>query len=563
MIILGINSVYHESSACILINGKLLAASEEERFNRIKHGKNATPESADQLPINSINFCLEKAGVSLTDVDYIAFSFDPDLREKTNWPKENFIINDWGSSHAENQLLSSINRIQNKFLELDFKGKIVWIEHEMCHAASSYYCSPFVESAVLSIDGIGEEETTALYQGNGINLTKIESIKYPNSLGFLWEKFCKYLGFSEYHACKLMGLAAYGDEKIYQREFNSIIQIEADGLFRLNNEILQFRSNDFSQLESVFNLKKREPEELLTFNHKNVAATLQWITDKIVNNLARRIHKTTGSKNLCLAGGVALNCVANSSIVNSNIFENIFINPGAHDAGTSIGAAFSLWHNILRSEQRFVLKDAYLGPSFSDTQCLSELILADLKFEKISNIEERTAQLIAEGAVVGWFQGRMEFGPRALGNRSLLADPRNPKIRDILNIKVKHREIFRPFAPSILIECADDWFDINSNQQPNDYMLLVNSVHPEKQKLIPAVLHVDGTARIQKVKHDTNPRFYKLISEFNEITGVPILLNTSFNDDEPIVCTPKDAIETFKKTAIDYLVLNDFLISRP
>ncbi|OGR67713.1 MAG: hypothetical protein A2X30_09315 [Elusimicrobia bacterium GWB2_63_16] len=563
MLILGINSVYHESSACILKDGKLIAFAEEERFNRIKHGKEALPSNAHELPVNSIRYCLSKANASPKDIAHIAYSFNPLKRSTVRWPKEEYVAMDWGSPEAERVFLDSLKKVQVKLEELGFNSKIHWIDHQVAHGASAYYYSPYKESAVLSLDGIGESDSTALMYGNNESLITLETISYPNSIGFMWEKFCKFLGFSEYHACKLMGLAAYGDPGVYKKEFAAILKLREDGSFSMDNDILKFRSADFTSLENLFGFVKRERKDPLLKHHENLAACLQEKTNEIVLGLARKLHKACPSSNICLAGGVALNCVSNSHLLENGPFKSVFVQPSANDAGTSLGSASYVWHHLLRNEKSpAVSKQVYYGPDFSEGEYEEALCKNGLTYTYHKNIEEVVARLVSEGQVVGWFQGAMEFGPRALGNRSLVADPRNKKIREILNVKVKHRELFRPFAPSVLEEKASEWFKVQDGAYPNYFMLMINPVAEDKAGVIPSVVHVDGTARIQKVSRESNPKYHKLISHFYDITGVPLVLNTSFNDDEPIVCSPYDAINTFCKTRIDYLALGNLLVER-
>ncbi len=528
----------------------------------MKHGKEALPNNAHMVPLMAIKFCLDKAKISLADVSFIGYSFNFNKRSKITWPREKYLENNWGSKEAEAEFLSAPAKIQTTLKEMGFVGKIYWLDHELCHAASAYYCSPFNESAILSLDGIGEGCTAGLFYGNHHEINALENVPYPHSIGFMWEKICKFLGFSEYHACKIMGLAGYGTPLQYKKQFETIASIEQDGLFKIDNSILEFRSETFEKLENLFDLKQRTPSSELNYKHENIAASLQSRTNEIVLSLAKKIKNKTSSENLCLAGGVALNCVTNSELVNSKIFKNIFIQPAAHDAGTAVGSAYLVWNQILENKKIEGIEHFYVGPSYTELEYIEALKNAGLIFTKVLEIEQEVARLIAQGAIVGWFQGAMEFGPRALGNRSLLADPRNPNIREVLNTKVKHRELFRPFAPSVLDEYTREWFQVGELSQPNEYMLLTNLVRSDKRDKIPSVIHVDGTARIQRVRPHINSRYYKLIDEFRRITGVPVLLNTSFNDDEPIVCSPRDAIDTFLKTRIDYLVLGNLMVNR-
>lgn len=562
MYILGINSAYHESSVCLLKNGVVIAAIEEERFNRIKHAKPASIETPHVLPLNSLKFLLDQEKINLGDIEYIGYSFNPYERLKNINLEENIIPDSWGTKIGEELFFHNLIKIPEVLNKQGFSGNFVWLNHHDCHAASAFFVTYYKEAAVLSIDGIGETDSTVIYHGKDNHLNKLKSFSYPNSLGFLWEKISQFLGFTEYDASKVMGLCAYGNPKNFNDIFfNSIVHVE-DETFSINNSILNCRNLDFKALESIFKLKKRNKDQPLEKVHYDIAASMQFVTNKILLNLVKLAEKLTYSKNLCLAGGVALNCVANAYILENTNFDNIYIQPTAHDGGTSLGAALVIWHEILKEKQRTVLSHTYLGPSFSENEIIQILDNNNLKYTFIKEIEKEVALLISSGSIVGWFQGAMEFGPRALGNRSLLGDPRNPNLRDIMNSKVKHREPFRPFAPSILLEEVDKWFVIPKYSPALNYMLFSFSAKDEIKHLIPAVLHVDGTGRLQTVTKESNEKYYLLIKEFFNLTGVPILLNTSFNDDEPIVCTPQDAILTFKKTNIDYLVLGNILIAR-
>lgn len=561
--ILGINSVYHESSACLVEDGKIVAVAEEERFNRKKHAKPARVDNPDELPINAINFCLERAGITLKDVDYIANSFSPAKRLRNKEFNEPVTEGDWGSVSGEDLFYQKLQQIPERLYDIygvDVSDKFHCVDHHTSHAGSAYFVSPFDESAVLVVDGIGELESTTLYKGEGDRLERIRSINYPHSLGFLWEKLSKFLGFSEYDACKVMGLASYGNPEKYLRQLRSFVKVnERD--YNVDHDVVRFRVDDYSQLERLLG-EKREPNDEIEEKHADIAAALQKLTEEILLKLADNLHKQTGSKNLCLAGGVALNCVANSVLKEKGPFENIYIQPAANDAGTAIGAAYFIWNQQLSNPHSFLMDHAYFGPEYSEREIQKVLDESGLKYTKTGNLEGVVAQLVSDGNIVGWFQGRMEVGPRALGNRTLLADPRNPTIRDILNMKVKHREYFRPFAPSVLSDKAEDWFRIPRKSLASDFMLFAYDVNGGKRGLIPAVTHIDGTSRIQTVRKETNPRYYKLIEEFEKLTGVPIILNTSFNDREPIVCSPQDAVNTFLKTRIDYLAIGNFLVSR-
>jgi len=565
MYILGINSAYHESAACILQDGILIAAAEEERFNRIKHAKKSRVDSPCELPINAINFCIREAKIKLRDVDYFGFSFTPQKRLNNIQIKEEVIKGDWGSKSGEELFYKKIKTIPQKLSQLsgkNIKNKFHWIDHHLCHAASAFFVSPFREAAIFSVDGIGEFTTTWMGYGKENKIKVLKEIEYPNSLGFVWEKMSKFLGFTEYDSAKVMGLSAYGNWKKYYQKFQEVVKIEDDGGFKINNDILKFRSNNFRTIEEFFRVKKINHPENRAGEHEDVAAGLQKITDDVVLNFVKYLTRKTNSKNLCMAGGVALNCVTNSKILLSKYFKDIYIQPAAYDAGTALGGAYYIWNNILDRPKKFVMENAFWGPSYKDPEIERELRKNNLKYEKLANIEKITAELIAKGNIAGWFQGRLEWGPRALGNRSLLVDPRNKKMKEILNKRIKKREPFRPFASSVIEEDAPKWFEIPKECKSisSEFMLFAFDTKKEKQKLIPAVIHVDGTSRIQIVTKKANPKFHKLISEFKKITDVPMVLNTSFNENEPIICSPQDAINTFKRTKIDYLVINNYLI---
>ena len=559
--ILGINSAYHESSACLINNAQLVIAIEEERLNRIKHAKAAKIDNPHILPLKSIELCLETAGISFQDIDLIGYSFNPERRLLNKDVQEDCIDGDWGSESGEDlfyQKLQEITQILSDFAGEDISKKFKWLDHHLCHAASAYFVSPYEEAAVLVVDGIGEFESTTLYQGKANKLSKLNSIDYPNSLGFLWEKMAEFLGFSEYDACKIMGLASYGHYSYYYNTFKQFIHT-GPGTFALDNEVLRFRVNDFTALEELFGPKRTADQELEE-RHTDIAAALQKITEEIVLELATDLYRRTKSKNLCLAGGVALNCVCNGVLQEHSPYENIYIQPAAHDAGTAIGAAYILWNQVLGNPKSYIMDSPYLGPEYTSEEIKTVLDSNNVKYSYHENIEEVTAKLIAQGYIIGWFQGRAEIGPRALGNRSLLADPRHPYMKDIINMKVKKREGFRPFAPSILAEKAHQWFRIPQGQLASNFMLLAYDVLKSKQETIPSVTHVDGTSRIQTVQQSSNPKYYKLIEEFEKITEVPILLNTSLNKLEPVVCSPQDAVNTMKKASLYYLVIGNFLV---
>ncbi len=562
MYILGINSAYHESSACLIKDGVIVTMAEEERFNRIKHGKACLIDNPDELPFLSINFCLKQAAIRFDQIDYIGFSIDPEGRLKNKDFKDITIAGSWGSVEGETifyNKLKGIPKILEDKYKVNLDGKFKFIEHHLCHAGSAFYVSPFEESAILVVDGIGETQTSSIYYGNKNKIEKKFESFYPNSLGFLWEKICEYLGFSCYDACKVMGMAAYGNS--IGPNINGIVGIEKESICKIHNEITKFRVPDMKSLEEELG-PARKMDEPIEHKHYTLALSLQEYTEEIIVGLAKKAKELTKSKNICMSGGVILNCVANSEMMSRKMFDSIYIQPATHDAGTAIGAAFHIWNQILEKDRSYVMSNPFLGPSYQDIDCAEIAFHNGYTVYSSADICKSVAKLISEGNIVGWFQGAMEVGPRALGNRSLLADPRNPKMREILNQKVKHREDFRPFAPSVLYEKVGEWFEDNYNSLSTDFMLFTNRCKENKKHLIPAVLHHDGTARIQTVRETINPLYHRLISEFDKLTGVPMVLNTSFNDSEPIVCSPQDAINTFTKTKIDYLVMGSYLFKR-
>lgn len=560
MYILGINSIYHESSVALIKDGCIIAAAEEERFTRIKHAKPALIDNPDELPLESLQYCLDKAGINLKDVDWIGLSIDPNKRlENINF-NDYVIDGDWGSESGEKLYYNKLLTIPDKLIKMGYKGEFMWVEHHLCHASSAYFPSPYNEAAVIAIDGIGETGSTMLCFGESNKLSTFSEIQYPASLGFLWEKLCEFLGYSEYDSCKVMGLAGYGNPSRYIDQFKSIVKTKAGGQFEIDNEVLRFRVNDFSKIEELFQLEKRDSEGEMTEEYKDIAAALQLITEEVLLHIVNFAHEQCKTENLCLAGGVALNCVANEILLKKSPFNNIYIQPAANDAGTSLGAALYIWHQRLDNEEREQMKHAYLGPEFTNEEIEQSIIDSGLAYEKIEKIEKEVAELISKQNIVAWFQGRMEFGPRALGNRSLLADPRTYEMRERLNHVVKNREDFRPFAPSVLAEEAEDWFVMDKTSPSTDFMLM--SFKAKCPNKIPAVIHVDETSRVQTVRKEINQKYYNVIKEFFEITGVPMVLNTSYNDREPIVCSPNHAINTFKKGKIDYLAIGNFLITK-
>ncbi len=590
--ILGISAFYHDSAACILKDGEIVAAAQEERFTRKKHDPS--------YPHNSIEFVLKFSNLKLNDVDQIVFfekpflKFERLLETYVAFAPKGFISFSKAMPLWIKEKLFQKNFLFNNLKEHDSNynsdKNIFFSDHHLSHAASAFFPSPFEEAAVLTADGVGEWATTTVAIGNGNNLKIHKEIHFPHSLGLLYSAFTYYTGFKvnsgEY---KLMGLAPYG-KPIYLNKVKKLIDVKEDGTFRLDQNFFNYATgltmtnNKFNEL---FGQKPRNPvTEKISQFHMDIAASIQSLTEEIMIKLAKSIRKEYGVKNLCLAGGVALNCVANGKILKERIFDNIWIQPASGDAGGSLGAALALWHIENKKERKINIKDnmkgSYLGNDFTQDQIEYELKKIGAKydiFEYNELIDKTTEYLIAEKAI-GWFQGRMEFGPRALGNRSIIGDPRSDKMQKNLNLKVKYRESFRPFAPSIIKEDLDKWFDIKTE---SPYMLLVADIKSEKkiemteeqnklfgiEKLnvkrseIPAVTHVDYSSRIQTVCKSTNKIYYDLISKFREKTGCPIIVNTSFNvRGEPIVNTPTDAFKCFMGTELDFLVIGNCILDK-
>jgi carbamoyltransferase len=556
MNVLGINSVFHESSAALLVDGRVVAACEEERFNRVKHGKPAQIDNPQELPEQAIRFCLNHAGLKTSDIDRVAYSFDPRLRRteyRADW---------WPDSQMEDTFLKCLGEVgdaADRLIGRKLGRALKFVPHHLAHAASAYYPSGFDAAAILVIDGIGEAACSTLAQGEGVRIEPVETFSYPHSLGFVWERASDYLGFSPYDASKTMGLAAYGDPDVYRRQVASVIQVSEEG-YQVDLGALGFPSFNLRGFELLLG-PKREPDEEILARHMDFAAALQEATNAAVLALVRRLERSVGLKRLCVAGGVALNCVTNDLIRKASAYSDIFIPSAPHDAGTAIGAALAVHSAEQRVRPPPSGATPYLGPQFNEREVLDAVKQAGLTPRRSKNTAQEAADMIADGNIVGWFQGRMEFGPRALGNRSLLADPRRPDTRAILNNRVKHREDYRPFAPSVLAERADEWFEVGPHLASHEYMLFACAAKAEYRERIPAVLHQDGTARVQLVRPAANPRFHELISRFFARTGVPLVLNTSFNDSEPIVCTPAHAIATFRKAGLDALFMGDICLT--
>lgn len=574
MIILGINAFHADSSACIFNNGKLIAAAEEERFKRIKHWAG--------FPIESILFCLNEANIKLDEVDYICIGRDPYAKLfhkiffliKNIFTVNTLLFRRFSNSRSVINFKTDLLKISN----LDIKtlnSKIKYIEHHRSHLASAFFASPFNESAILSIDGSGDFTTTMLAIGKGNRIKVIDSINFPVSIGLLYTSFTQYLGFYNYgDEYKVMGLAPYG-KPIYVDDIMKIIKLSKNGLFNWdknyfsnpNNIKLEYTNNiptvSILYTNKLINLlgPARTPNDDLEQRHKDIAASIQKVTENIVLHILRNIQKKTGQTNICIAGGVAQNSVLNGKIINNTLFKNIYIPSAGHDAGICMGSALYMYNHKLNSPRIEPIYSAYTGSHFTNEQIESILIKRGLKYEKLNDnlLFEKIVDKLIEPGVVGWFSGSAEFGPRALGARSILADPRNPKAKDLLNEKIKRRESFRPFAPSILIDYVEEYFE-NVDMVP--FMEKVFPIKPSKYKIIPAVTHVDGTGRLQTVSKEFNPRYYSLIEAFRKRTTIPILLNTSFNENEPIVDNPDQAIDCFLRTNMDMLVLENFIVIR-
>jgi len=557
--ILGISCYYHDAAACLLKDGEIIAAAQEERFTRIRHDQD--------FPKKAIEYCLQEGGITIDDVDYVGFYDKPLLKFErilltylATWPKSlpSFLkaVPLW-----LRQKLWIPHTIKK---ELEYEGKVLMCEHHMSHAASAFLVSPFDEAAIITVDGVGEWATSTMGQGKGKSIELFKEIRFPHSLGLLYSAFTYYLGFKVNSAeYKVMGLAPYGEPKYYDKVCETI-KFEEDGSFKMD---MRYFSYDHglkmtnSKFSALFGRPVRKSESKLEQFHMDVAASVQKVTEEIVIRMANHAHKVTGSKNLCMAGGVALNCVANGRILRECPFENIFIQPAAGDAGGAVGVATYIFHTVLGNERTWQMEHAYLGPKFSTEEVREFLDSVGAVYTEVDEdgIIEKTVQAIEDQKVVGWFQGRMEFGPRALGSRTIIADARNPENQDVVNMKIKFRESFRPFAPSVLEERVSDYFEMDC---PSPYMLLVAQVREDKRE-IPAVTHVDGSARIQTVDAVTNPLYHKMIKRFDEKTGCAVIINTSFNvRGEPIVCTPYDGFMCFMRTNMDVLMMDRFYLEK-
>ncbi len=593
--IVGISAYYHDSAAALLIDGDIIAAAQEERFTRKKHDAS--------FPQHALNYCLSEANLSLSDIDYVVFydkplvkferllesylsyapiGFRSFLVSMPIWLKEKLFL--------KNTLKKELSVMSG--LETNQLPTLLFTQHHHSHAASAFYPSPFEKAAILCLDGVGEWATSSVWLGEHNQITPQWEIQFPHSLGLLYSAFTYHVGFKvnsgEY---KLMGLAPYGEPVYVDLIYDNLIDVKEDGTFRLNMKYFNYVTGltmTNKQFSSLFGGSPRQPESAITQREMNLARSIQVVVEEILLKLARTLKNELQTENLCLAGGVALNCVANGRLLKEAIFKNIWIQPAAGDAGSAIGAAYAIWHEYLE-KPRDVSSDghdksqgSFLGPSYSNDQIRRYLDSVKASYEELEDkvLLPKVAYLLSRKNVVGWFQGRMEFGPRALGGRSILGDARSAEMQATMNLKIKYRESFRPFAPAIRSEKVTEWFDLGST---SPYMLLVAKLKQEKQiqmtrqqqelsgidqlkiprSTIPAVTHVDYSARVQTVDQETNPVFYQLLCEFEKITGCPVLINTSFNvRGEPIVCSPEDAYQCFMRTEMDYLVLGNFLLEK-
>jgi carbamoyltransferase len=594
MRVLGISAFYHDSAAALIEDGNLVGAAQEERFTRKKHDSG--------FPQHAVDYCLDQAGIKMADVDYVAFYDKPFLKfERLLETYLAFAPRGFQSFRMAMPLWLKEKLFQKMLLrdemkkwqpDFDWQKRLLFGEHHQSHAASAFFPSPYEEAAVLCMDGVGEWATTSLAWGQGNKLEMLKEIHFPHSLGLLYSAFTYYTGFKvnsgEY---KVMGLAPYGEPKFKDTILNNIVDLKEDGTFRLDQSYfdyctgLRMTNEKFAEL---FGGPARKPDkELLTQKHMDLAASIQAVTEEIVLRLARSVKKDTGAKNICLAGGVALNCVANGKLLRENVFDGIWVQPAAGDAGGAVGAAFAAYHGFLGQARKLNghmdgMAGSYLGPEFGDAECAERLAKAGAKFAQLSyeQVIEQTAQALADSKAVGWMHGRMEFGPRSLGTRSILGDARSPSMQKTLNLKVKYRESFRPFAPAVLREDVEQYFDIKTD---SPYMLMVAPVNEGRRRAmtaeeealfgidklnvprsdIPAVTHVDYSARVQTVHKETNPAFHDLIGAFKGKTGCSVLVNTSFNvRGEPIVCTPEDAFRCFMGSEIEVLVVGNCFLKK-
>ncbi len=569
MYILGISAYYHDSAAVLIKDGKIVCGAEEERFTRKKHDNG--------FPFKAIEFCLKEAGISIKQVNYVSYYEKPLLKFERlmetfveTYPCSLKVFLKGMPEHLDYKI-----KIQKTIKDkLKYKGKVYFVPHHLSHAAASYYASPFKDSAVLTIDGVGEYQTTALWKGEGNKINLLKSIDFPDSLGLLYSTFTAFLGFKinddEY---KVMGLAAYGKPK-YTKQIYKLIDVKDDGSFRMDQSYFAYRESFKMWSKKFVKLfgKPRQPEGVMTQKHKDIAASLQKVTEeiyfKILNHLYKQINinnQQSAISNLCLSGGVALNALANGKIYENTPFKNIYVFGAAGDSGGALGSALLTYYFILGKNRRNKIKDLYFGSSYSNSEIEKELEAYGLSYRKFSSEEKliaEAAKLLSEGKIIGWFQGKMEFGPRALGSRSILSSPNPRAMKEKVN-RIKVREQFRPFAGSILQEKVDEYFKVPEKTHWSPFMIFCFIVKKDKRKELAAIVHEDNTCRVQTVNRKDNGRYYKLINKYYNLTGTPCILNTSFNlKGEPVVENPKQAIEDFLKTKMDHLVVGDYLVSK-
>lgn len=585
MLILGVSAFYHDSAVCLVKDGEIIFAAQEERFSRKKND--------EAFPRQAVEACFKECKVNIQDVDYVAFYDKPLLKFERILETYLSVAPEGFSSFIKAMPIWLKEKLWMKQIlrkNLRFTGPIIFPEHHQSHAASAFYPSPFSSAAFLTVDGVGEWATSSFGIGSGNSLSTIGEMHFPHSLGLLYSALTYYTGFKinsgEY---KVMGLAPYGIARYKNLILSNLMDLKSDGSFKLNMKYFNFHKGltmTSPAFHKLFGGEPRKPETLLTQKDMDLARSIQEVTEEVILRMVRYVHERTGESKLCLAGGVALNCVANGRILREGPFEDIWIQPAAGDAGGALGAALFTWYQVLGNKRKINLRDSmkgsFLGPSFSDQDIEQSLKKAKLKYTKLSKAKLITqiSKEIASEKVIGWFQGKMEFGPRALGNRSIIGDARSPKMQETMNLKIKFRESFRPFAPAVLTEDVSKYFDL---KKLSPYMLLVAQVKKKLQKrmtqkeqsyfgidklnvirsTIPAVTHVDYSARVQTVDKTTNPLFYQLLKDFKKRSGCAVLINTSFNvRGEPIICTPDDAIRCFMRTNIDFLVMGSFIISR-
>jgi carbamoyltransferase len=572
--ILGLNAFHGDAAAALVIDGELVNAVEEERLNRVKH--------CAGFPELAARWCLEDAGLDPRDLDHVAIGRDPRaniaakvVRTILTRPSPRFVMERFRNATKVRDTRSLLVEALGAKPE-GFRADIHNVEHHLAHAASAFYVSPFDEAAVLTVDGFGDFASAMLCHGRGNRLEVLDRVLFPHSLGIFYTAVTQWLGFPKYgDEGKVMGLAPYGDRDVHVAQMRELVKLDGD-LFELELDYFVHHKEGVdmtwdeqtptigrlysARMEQAFG-PARAPRTELEKLHEDVAAALQAILEDAYLHLVRAAHRRTGSTNLCLAGGVALNAVANGRIRPETEFEGVYVQPAAGDSGIAVGAAYHVWNQELGKPRGFVMEHAYTGPQYTDAEMEAAIRAAGFEPRRLDDAElfSHVAGRVAEGDVVGWFQGRMEFGPRALGNRSIVVDPRRHDMKDVLNARIKHREPFRPFAPSILAETTGEWFE---QDYTSPFMVLVYKTRAEKRDQIPAVNHVDDTGRLQTVEERLSPRYYRLIKAFADRTGVPVVLNTSFNENEPIVMTPEHAVETFAKTKMDVLVLGNFVVRR-